>query len=233
MIGRFLAGFWRWLKPLDEEPIDGRASLARYLDHHAAFVTQRTVAGYVQMKTRVHLHEMLKEAMFHEAYERCRWTSYAAVVGDLSIITEGYLRPHVASGLAGPSMQGLIRVHRQVLAAMKAPPEVGLSLEAAQSAFEARLARARMAPPLTAGEVARTGAKVLFESLPIHADLRALDEQSFVDGVRFIVVSVTEPLRRLLKAPALAADLSHLGAEEPPALGASPDRTGPAISAGR
>lgn len=233
MIGRFLAGFWGWLKPLDEEAIDGAAPFARYLDHHAAFVTQRTVAGYVQMKTRIHLHEMLKEKMFREAYERCRWTSYAAVLGDLGIIAEGYVRPHLAEGSADPAMRGLERVHGQVLAGAKTPPELGLSWQSTQASFEARLARARVAPPVTAGEVARAGAKVLFESLPIHADLRSLDEPAFVDGVRFIMVSATEPLRRLLKAEALAADLARLGASDPAAPRPSPDGTGPAISAGR
>ena len=74
---------------------------------------------------------------------------------------------------------------------------------------------------------------MLFDSLPIHVDLRALDERSFVDGVRFIVVSATEPLRRLLKAEALAADLARLGAAGPAVGGPSPGGTGPAISAGR
>jgi len=233
VIGRFLAGFWRWLRPLKEEAIDGEAPLGRYFDHHAAFVTQRSVAGYVQMKTRVHLHELLKETMFREAYDRCRWTSYAAVLGDLGIITEGYVRPHLTGGMAEAAMRGLAEVHRRVLDGAKVPPELGVSGLLAQSAFEARLARARMAPPQSAGDVARVGAKVLFETLPIHADLRALDERSFVDGVRFVVVSATEPLRRLLKAEALAADLARLGATGPAAGGPSPGGTGPAISAGR
>jgi hypothetical protein len=231
MIGRFIAGFWHWLKPLDNEPVDGEGPLGRYLDHHAAFVTQRTIAGYVQMKTRVHLHELLKETMFREAYERSRWTSYAAVLSDLAIITEGYLRDHRAEDAADAVAKGLARVHGQVLSGQTPPPDLKLDWEAVQAAFEARLARSRLAPPQAVGDVARTSGAALFECLPIHKDLRELDERSFVDGVRFIVVSVTEPLRRLLRHEALAADLARLGATltPPPSLEAS----GPAISARR
>ncbi|MFN0041921.1 MAG: hypothetical protein ACKVSF_01765 [Alphaproteobacteria bacterium] len=203
------------MKPLGDEVIDGPEALARYLDHHGAFITHRSLAGYVQMKTRVHLSELLKEKRFYNAFERARWDGYVAVVGDLSLIAWGYLRGAEQQGAAATLDAAIVAVHDRVLSGHRAPAHLPEGWSPACAAFGARIGQARFAPPRQAGEVAYASGNAIFDALPIHVDLRKWDRDSVVGGVRFLVVSAVQPLSRLIRpAPLLAALLA--GQARPP-----------------
>src|SRR5262245_63396611 len=89
--------FWRRLiAGLRPAPIATAAALRTFLDERAALIAQKCAIDYCRGKTGLASYALFTEKPFLDALDVCRWETYAAVLGDLLILTEGYLRPAVA-----------------------------------------------------------------------------------------------------------------------------------------
>jgi hypothetical protein len=184
---------WRRLRP---PPIATADSLASFLEERAALIAQKCAIDYCRGKTGLASYALFTEALFLKALDICRWETFAAALGDLVIVAEGQLRPHVAAGRRASLHAALVRLHSGVLSRMPAPAHRAHGWDDAIASFPTRLAEAGRSEPRLARDIADHSAKRLFDTLPIHASMRALDEEVVYGAVRFRMIAVSQELQR-------------------------------------
>ncbi len=194
----------RWFNP---GPIDTASELQAFLDERAAFVAQKNIVAYCQMKTRTYLLDLLKEKVFQEAFDRSRWESFAVVLSDLLIIVDGDLGADLKAEERSVLAARMGAMYRAILDDHPRPAHRPEGWADAFEAFDRRLAMARLAPPKPVLEVASHSAERLFALLPIHDSLRTRDGMSVEGGVRFLIAAATDALGRRMRREPLLADL--------------------------
>jgi hypothetical protein len=200
LVGRL----WRRLRP---PPIATAASLASFLEERAALIAQKCAIDYCRGKTGLASYALFTEAPFLKALDICRWETFSAALGDLVIVAEGQLRPHVPAQRCASLHAALVGLHSTVLSRMPAPAHRAQGWGDAIASFPARLAEAGRSEPRLARDIADHSAKRLFETLPIHASMRALDEEVVYGAVRFRMIAVSQELQRRAVVAALIEQL--------------------------
>src|SRR6267142_2609408 len=90
---------WRRLEArLRPAPIATTETLKTFLEERAALIAQKCAIDYCRGKTGLASYALFAEKPFLDALDICRWETFVTVLGDLLILVEGYLRPHVAAG---------------------------------------------------------------------------------------------------------------------------------------
>lgn len=199
MFSRLLA---RW----HQAPIASVGDLADFLDRSAAQIAQKSVIGYCLVKTQLPVAELAKEKRFADAFDRSRWEAYAAVLADLVVVTEMYLRP-AAGPRAGDLVDPLSRLYAAILARHPAPAHLSDGWASLASAIAGRLEGAALAERPSIARVAETSAERLFETLPIHERLREPDKPAIVANVQFLMVGLARRFDRGLELQALVDEL--------------------------
>jgi hypothetical protein len=194
-------------------PIATRAQLRDFVSSRASLVCQKVAVDYCRGKSGSFSHALFTEKEFQDALTVCRWESFAATLADILIMTEGFLRPGV-SALGDPDAarrvgDALAELYPEILASYPVPPHRGDKGWAdAEAAFTIRFAATRAQPPRPPVEVADHSARRLFETLPIHASMRELDEEVVHGAVRFRLTAVHQELLRRARVPELIAALA-------------------------
>jgi hypothetical protein len=196
----------RLLKSWKPAPVRTRAELTEFLDRHASVITNRSVIGYCQVKTRLPLHELTCEAQFAAAFARSRAESYAAVLADLLVVAAGLLRDDGHG--EGRLVAGLAGVYRDLLDQHGVPAHRPEGWGDVVAELEARLALLPAPVPGRVAEVARRSAQRLYETLPIHERLRAPDQPAIMANVQFLIVGLYREFERRLDRSALAQSLA-------------------------
>jgi hypothetical protein len=105
--------------------------------------------------------------------------------------------------------EALARFYPEILYSHPAPAHRSANgWSDAEAAFAIRFAAARAQPPRPPVEVADHSARRLFETLPIHPDMRQLDEEIVHGAVRFRLIAAHQELLRRAKFPELIAALA-------------------------
>jgi hypothetical protein len=197
----------RLLARLRPAPIATADALRIFLDERAALIAQKCAIDYCRGKTGLASYALFTEEPFLKALDVCRWETFAAVLGDLLILAEGILRPNVAAEQHPRLCAALIDVHSAMLSSLPVlvhrPQGWGDALES----FALRLRTASAGKAQQALDVADHSAKQLFDTLPIHASMRALDEEVVYGAVRFRMIAVSQEMQRRIAAPDLARSL--------------------------
>jgi hypothetical protein len=188
-------------------PVDTAAAFRAFLQERASVIAQKCALDYVRGKTGLASHTLFTEPTFQKALEICRWESFAAVLGDLTIVAEGRLRAHVAPDQRARVQEALRAWYADTLESLPRPAHRADGWRDAIAAFDARLDAHALGAPPTAHDVADHTARRLFDTLPIHASMRALDEEPVFGSVRFRMVAVSQEMDRRLDAAAVAAEL--------------------------
>jgi hypothetical protein len=184
--------------------IASAAALGEFLTRESAYLAQKTATDYCQAKAGLNWQKLFSEPDFQAALNVCRWESFAGVLADATLLAEGRLREVDESPRLAESMLAL---HEAVLRAHPPPAHLAEGWAPELANFSGRLARARLARPLPAAKLAETAARRLFDSLPIHPELRRLDFEMVANAVRFGLVSMSQTLDRRLDRAATARDL--------------------------
>jgi hypothetical protein len=196
-----VARLWRrlraWLAP---GPIDTADALRTFLAERAAFIAQKCAIDYCRGKTGLASYALFTEQTFLKALDVCRWEAFATVLGDLLVVTEGQLRAQVAADRRSSLCEALERSYRAVLASFPAPVHRPQGWDDVVAAFTARFRAASRDEPKEALDVADHSARRLFDTLPIHASMRELDEEVVFGAVRFRMIAVSQELKRRLAA---------------------------------
>jgi hypothetical protein len=199
---------WRRLQSkLRPAPIDTADALKTFLQERASLIAQKCAIDYCRGKTGLASYALFTEKPFLDKLEVCRWETFVAVLGDLVIVVEGYLRPQVPAEQHARLLEALEGLHSTVLAAAPLPAHRAHGWDDALKSFTARLEEARLAKPRQALDVADHSAKRLFDTLPIHARMRALDEEVVYGAVRFRMIAVSQEMQRRFAVADLARQL--------------------------
>jgi len=202
------ARLWhRLLARLRPAPITTAAALGTFLDERAALIAQKCAIDYCRGKTGLASYALFTEEPFLKALDVCRWEAFAAVLGDLLLLAEGHLRPHVTAEQHPRLCAALIDLHSAILDALPAPAHRPQGWGDALESFARRLKAASAGKPQQALDVADHSAKRLFDTLPIHASMRTLDEEIVYGAVRFRMIAVNQEIQRRVAAADLARTL--------------------------
>jgi len=204
----------RLFQPKRVHRVVSAAALADFLDSNASLVSQKTVVGYCIVKTRLPIHELIKEKAFADAYDVAVREAYAAALADLVMVAEAHLRPNAADA---PAMlaDGLARLHADIVAGHPVPASRPRGWAPETEALRRRLGEHQAMPPKPIREIAETAGERIFAALPIHESLRGPDKPASVAGVQFLMVGLAHEFETRIDGPAVAADLRALGATEP------------------
>lgn len=178
--------------------VSGEA-LKSFIAAESAFLTQRNSFEYCRARSGLNWQALFSEAIFREGLEICRWTAYPAILSDILIVVSMRLGNAQAARAALPAL------YADILREQSASAGRTDDWTNAIAAFTARLAEPR---PDDLHEVARVGARVLFESLPIHPALRGHDGEMVVNSIRFGMVSFVEKLDERFPPASLVAALA-------------------------
>ncbi|MGQ9368407.1 hypothetical protein [Azospirillum sp. ST 5-10] len=194
-----LRALWQGTPPVASAP-----AFRAFLDAQAAFAAQKSVLPYCEVKAGLNRERLFAEADFKRALDRCRWESFAAVLADLLVLAHARLAEH---GGGGDLADALAALYAAILEAHPRPDHRPAGWDDLTAAFPARLAAVRLEGAADPGEVARTAAARVLDTLPIHPAHRRHDREAIVGGVRFQIVAAWEAMERRVDAAAVAADL--------------------------
>jgi len=204
-----MTGLWRRLQTsLRSAPIDTPGALRTFLEERAALIAQKCAHDYCRGKTGLASYALYEEKRFQDAFDICRWETFAEVLGDLVILAEGQLLPHLAPERHPQLRAALLEIHSAVLRALPSPAHRPQGWSDVLEAFPARLQAASTGKTLQALDVADHSAKRLFDTLPIHISYRELDEEIVYGAVRFRMVAASQEMQRRMAAAELARALT-------------------------
>ena len=195
----------RW-KGLRKNNICTVEALSEFLDEQSAYISQSSAYSYCRARTGFMGPKLFDEKGFSEELEVCKWTTYLAVLEDMLIFLEMQLRPD-GRGDQEKLHHALCGVHQSVLNRRPPPPRLEQLWLDAGKAFALRLAQSQMAAPKTADVVANHSGRVLYDNVPIHIDLKKLDEEMLVNSLRFRFLRFAEELEGALEKDPLVREL--------------------------
>ena len=129
------------------------------------------------------------------------------VLGDLIVVAEGHLRHHVAADERSRLREALTGLYAAALAGLPALAHRAQGWDDVIAAFDLRLQAASLSTPMQTLDVADHSARRLFETLPIHASMRKLDEEVIYGAVRFRMIAVSQEMQQRFSAADLARQL--------------------------
>jgi hypothetical protein len=183
--------------------------LADFLAAQTAYVSQRTVLEYCRARTGLNWDKLLQEEPFVQSFEVCRWDAYATLLPEIAELVLIRLR---RQGMLAPQayLPGLIEAARAALLRHPVPAHRSSWAEAAAE-IERHLALILLAEPRPVHLMGFKASDVIFDILPIHADLRREDREMFRNSLRFALCRAFEETTRRLDVPALEASLQDAG----------------------
>jgi hypothetical protein len=207
-LARIRGRFTAYIDTIRGGRIADAAGLAASLTSEAAHIAQSTTYAYLRARTGFMAPRLFTEQPFLDGLEVTRWEAFGAVLSDLFVIAEGELRPH-AGVYADRLSTALVAWYRIEL--MRHPPPAhreggwnGLSEE-----LDLRLKEAQARSSESCDSVASRAGRHIFEFLPLHPDMRRMDEEMVVNSVRFRVLAAWQALKRRADFAGIAADLCN------------------------
>lgn len=186
-------------------PIDTRDKLVEFLDTRAAFLIQKNIFDYARARSGPYFSQIIKEAAFQRSVDEARWTGYPTGLAALAEIVRGILFHDADRKSLNDA------VSSAALAAFdKYPAPEVLGEEAWKKARETlieRLANIDSHPPKFAKDVILPYAQILYDSQPIHEELRKNDFEMIQAQLRINMVAMHDEFEKRVKKPELVADL--------------------------
>lgn len=192
----------RWRTPA----ITSAAGLREFLDKNASLIAQKSVIGYCHVKTNLPVSELLKEKQFLDAFTVAQWESFAAVLADLVLVAEAYLRP-AAAGRLPALADRLTAMFGEILAGHPTPVHRDQGWQDEVDKMRARLTVAQEGLPQSIRSIAETSARRVYDVLPIHERLRDADQPAVEANVHFLMVGLAHKFDANFDYPAIVADL--------------------------
>jgi hypothetical protein len=189
--------------------------LREFLAAEAAYLSQKSTIDYCRARAGFGWQKLTSEATFLAALEACRWQAMAAVLSDMILVTEGFLRPHAGKDLPRLA-EGLGAVFHLILEHAPAPESARAAWPSLIEETRARLARAQLGSVHNPGDIAKVSGARIFELLPIHPSVRQHDREVVVNNIRFGMVAFSETLARAVETPAELARRVAAAAPAPP-----------------
>ena len=119
-------------------PITTAAGFRELIAGESAVIAQKTAMGYCTAKTGSFSYALFQEKPFIDALTICRWESFAAVLSDMLVIAETYLRPHAGDARADAG-RALVAMYASILRSHPEPKHRPQGWAEEIAAFEAAL----------------------------------------------------------------------------------------------
>lgn len=186
-------------------PIDTREKLVDFLDTRAAFLIQKNIFDYARARAGPYFTQILKEEAFKHSVEVSRWTGYPTGLAALAEIVRGVLFHHAERKALSDA------VSSAALSAFDRYPVPDVLGEAAwkqaRETLIERLAQIDSHPPKFAKDVILPYAQILYDSQPIHEELRKRDFAMIQAQLRINLVTMHDEFEQRAAKPALLAEL--------------------------
>lgn len=182
------------------------ADLQEFVGRQSAFISQKCTVEYCRARAGLMWDKLFREKAFLEAMERCRWEAYAAVMMDVVQLAEAKLRAD-HGGDPAALVAPLTAMVETNLARFPIPAHRAGWDDVVEEAA-ARLARAQLAPPQPAHQIALESARRIYDVLPIHRRLRGHDYELVQNNLRFNLAGAAGEFERRADSRALAAALA-------------------------
>jgi hypothetical protein len=205
-VARALSVLRRLLGRTGSPPVTTASELAEFLGAQTAYIAQRSVIEYCRARTGLNWDKLFAEPSFLDRLEVCRWEAYAVVLAEVAELALIRLRRY---GAADPTtyLPGLVHAAHAALLRHPVPAHRASWADAADF-IERHLARALLAAPRPVHLLGLHSADVIFDLLPIHADLRRQDRTMFQNSVRFAICGASDAMTHRFDVPALEASLA-------------------------
>lgn len=180
--------------------------LRAFVAGEASYLAQKTVVGYCRVKTLYDYEKLLKEPMFRDAQEICRWEGYASTLGDMLLLVEGWMRPADPAGrkkLADSLAALYATIINEVVPAHRTDWADSIA------AFTARFAEARSAEPVPPEQIVTGSARLIHELVPIADRLKRNDLEVIAGDLRLHILAAHASMLKRFRRDALVAALTH------------------------
>ncbi|MEC9345259.1 MAG: hypothetical protein VYB54_03465 [Pseudomonadota bacterium] len=201
MFERLIAPFRR------PAPVADLDAVARFQRERAAFISQKCTVEYARARAGILWSRLFSEKAFMEALRAGQFVAFAAMLGDVSELLLGKLRTATA---ADPARLGALLSRMAGDSLAPCPPPAGRSgWDAELQAIIVQLDGAMVAPPRPAHAIPGRSVAIVYDSLPIHDNLKGHDRAVIDAHIRFQMARAAEDLERRIDGPALARALDR------------------------
>jgi hypothetical protein len=185
-------------------PVRTAADLEDFLDSRAAFLVQKCVYEYSRARAGILWQKLFREEGFRRAVERSSWQNYEIGLGNVALMVDATLRPHLAGG-SDAFREGLKTLAENVTDRHPIPEGFdGRFWPDARERVARRIDQAGLAAPKAVKDIPQEMAERFFEALPIHESLRGHDFVLVSNNLRLNLCSMHEDLLKRCDPPALA-----------------------------
>jgi hypothetical protein len=186
-------------------PIDTREKLIEFLDTRAAFLIQKNIFDYARARSGPYFSQIIKEQAFKDSVEVARWTGFPTGLAALAEIVRGVLfneanRKALNDAVSSATLSAFDKY--------PVPAALGEDIwKKARETLIERLALIDTHPPKFAKDVILPYAQVLYDSQPIHEELRKRDFEMIQAQLRINLVTMHDEFEKRVDKPSLLADL--------------------------
>ncbi|MBB4305292.1 hypothetical protein GGD81_004367 [Rhodobium orientis] len=191
-----------------DAPVVDAATLADFLDAHAAFIVQKCIYEYARARAGTMSLALFKEEGFKAAVETSRWQNYPLglqYVGEMALTV---LRPDWPGGAADLADR-LAGILTAITARYPVPEGFAADFwEIERASIAEHLRHAALAQPKPVKDIPLATVEMFFARLPIHERLRGYDYQLIQNNLRINLCRSYETFLERLDREALLADLA-------------------------
>ncbi len=185
--------------------IDSRERLIEYLDTRAAFLIQKNIFDYARARAGPYFSAIIKEDAFKHAVEVSRWTNFPVGLAALAEIVRGVL---FEAGERKALNDAISSATLAIFDKYPAPQVLdGETWKQARETLLLRLKQIDMHPPKFAKDVILPYAQQIYDSQPIHEELRKRDFEMIQAQLRINLVTMHDEFEKSADKPKLLADL--------------------------
>jgi len=201
-----LAGIWRaladWVRP---PPIRRWTDLTRFLSGEASYLTQRSTYEFCRNTLAWYGQHHFGRDDFNEVFRVCRWETFAAVLADMTQLTQGRLGGAVADSVE--LRRRLARCYSAGLAEYPVPTHRPVGWSDMVEEVERRLAETRIAGTTPSiAELGRATARKVHAIVPVRSENKVEDQRVIENAITFGLTAFSDRARRRIRPDELAAD---------------------------
>jgi hypothetical protein len=182
------------------------AATRDFVSSQASYLAQRTSLEFSR-NTLAYSHQyMMHQDSFIDEMRKCRWESFAALIEDMLVALEGYLRPADAAAQQRLAA-ALVAMARSILEGYERPTHRPQGWDDVLQRIAVRLDQARLAPPQAPHAISAVSAARLYDLMPVYSPNKPKDQEAVDGAVRFGFAGFAAKLAAALEPEPVRAEL--------------------------
>ncbi len=191
------------------EPIETIEQFEAFMNSRSAFLAQKCVVEYCRARSGLLWEKLFKEAAFKTALDYSNWYSFTIAYSFVAEMMEGIFSERCQVGREGLAAY-LSDVGARTFASYDLPAGVDSDFwDKAREQLDNALAEALLRAPKQVKEIPKPRVKLIFESLPIHEDVRSYDYELIQNNIRINLCRIYDDFIADADLDALAAAIDR------------------------